>query len=647
MAILDKYYNRYDVAKKYTKTKFLASRGLQSAELNEIQEYAEHAIREVGDAIFSNGDVISGCTCVVNGESGAVTVEAGKIYLKGLIRDVHEGILTIPTDETVRIGVYFKEQTITELEDPSLRDPATGTRNFQEVGAARLQYTMAWDYLAEEEEFDSARGEFYTVYTVENGVLVQTSVAPQLETVSNALARYDEEGNGSYLVRGMTVLCTDADDESQTFCVKAGKAHVNGYEVEFSTALNKAFEAKADVQTVTSDPYVFEPNSQGIMEIKLNYAPIQEIISVDVTAEKTVTMTHGSYLGAWDPIPSSAVLEIMEVKQGSKVYSKGTDYKLTAGQVEWGISGGTEPAPGSTYKITYRYRTQVAPTDVSSTGFKISGAVEGTMVLVSYTWKMPRYDLITIDSSGIVRRVKGLAHAWSPAIPAAPTGQLVLAQVYQKWDGLPSIKNTAVQAITMNELESMRKTVDDLYYLLAELQLKVDANASDPSTKKGMFVDSFRDDAMRDQGIEQTAAIFDGKLCLPTDFEVKNYATSKRLYLLPYELEEVITQELRTGSMKVNPYNAYDPIPAEVELSPNVDKVPAVTGQWTSTSTSYFWRGLNLYGTATKTQTTAYDTATMRQADVAFKINGFKTGEKIKLVLFNGVDITESVSVDE
>lgn len=643
MAILDKYYNRYDVAKKYTKTKFLASRGLQSAELNEIQEYAEHAIREVGDAIFSNGDVISGCTCAVSSETGAVTVEAGKIYLNGLIRDVHEGILQIPTKSTVRIGVYFKEQTITELEDPTLRDPATGTRNFQEVGAARLQYTTEWDFLEEDEEFDREQGEFYTVYTIENGVLVQTAAAPQLETVSNALARYDEEGNGSYLVRGMTVLCTDATEKSQTFCVKAGKAHVNGYEVEFSTALNKIFETEADVQTVTSDPYVFEPDAQGVMHIKLNYAPMQEIKSIDITAEKKASLTHGSYLGALDPIPSSSVLEIMEIKQGSKVYVKGTDYRLVSGQVEWGI-GGTEPAPGSLYEITYRYRTQIEATDVTSTGFKISGAVEGTMVLVSYTWKMPRYDLITLDSSGIVRRVKGLAHAWSPAIPAAPTGQLVLAQVYQKWDGLPSIKNTAVQAITINELESMRKTVDDLYYLIAELQLKVDANASDPSTKKGMFVDPFQDDAMRDPGIEQTAAIVDGKLCLPTDFDVTNYAVDERVYLLPYDLEAVISQELRTGSMKVNPYSAFDPIPAEVELTPSVDKVPAVVSQWTSTSTSYFRKGLNLYGTATKTQTTTNDTATMRQADVRFKINGFRTGEKIKQVLFNGVDITKSIS---
>ena len=205
----------------------------------------------------------------------------------------------------------------------------------------------------------------------------------------------------------------------------------------------------------------------------------------------------------------------MQIKQGTTIYVKGTDYKLTSGQVDWSLSG-SEPAPGSSYEIIYRHRTQVTPTNVTDTGFTISGAVDGSMVLVSYTWKMPRYDLITIDAEGIVRRIKGLAHPWTPTVPKAPTGQLVLAQIYQNWSSeKPKVTNNAIRVVQMSDIESMKNMILDLYYLIAQLQLKNDANASDPTAKKGVFVDPFFDDDMRDQGIEQTAAIVDNKLVLP------------------------------------------------------------------------------------------------------------------------------------
>jgi len=367
MAVLDKYYNRFDPAKKYTKTLFLASRGLQSAELNEIQEYSGEAIREVGDALFSNGMIISGCTCIIDAETVAVTVEAGKIYIDGLIREINEGTFSIPTDTSVKIGVYYKEQIVTELEDETLRDPAVGTRNFQEVGAIRNQYVLTWGYQLEASgESDASLGEFYSIYNVENGVLLQGTVAPQMNSVSNELVRYDNESNGSYVVNGMEVTCLSADSESQTFSVNEGKAHVNGEEVGLNYAVRSIFSNDCDIQEIESDPYTFTPNGLGQMTINLTYTPVAEIESVDVTAEKTETFIHGNYSGALDPIPETSILEIMNVRQGNTTYVKGTDYKLTSGKVDWSLSG-AEPSPGSSYEITYRYRTQITPIDVTDT----------------------------------------------------------------------------------------------------------------------------------------------------------------------------------------------------------------------------------------------------------------------------------------
>jgi hypothetical protein len=177
---------------------------------------------------------------------------------------------------------------------------------------------------------------------------------------------------------------------------------------------------------------LFEGDFENKMTIHLNYTPLASVISVDATVQKTANITHGSYNGASDPLPATSIVDIIQVKQGGTIYLKNTDYKLTAGQVDWSPSG-AEPAPGSSYEVTYRHMTKLTPANITDTGFTISGAVDGTTVLVTYTWKMPRYDLITVDSDGIVRRVKGLAHPWTPSVPKAPSGQLILAQIFQNW----------------------------------------------------------------------------------------------------------------------------------------------------------------------------------------------------------------------
>lgn len=646
---LSGYYNRFNTGKKYTKSLFLAGKGLQSAELNEIQEYAGAAIKGIGDALFSDGDIISGCTCVIDELTGQTSVEAGKVYLQGLVRDLHEGAFTIPVDRSVRIGIYFKEQEITELNDAELRDPAVGTRNYQEPGAARMQYLTSWGYQAPGvSDQNSELGEFYAIYNVENGVLVQKALAPQMDSVSDALARYDNESNGSYVVKGMKVTCLAANEDNQLFSVNEGKAHINGYEVELTHAVRNRFDNEYDLQRVDSDPYVFIPDGMGNMRIDLNYAPLAEVITVDITAQNRINLTHGSYSGALDPIPSTAVLEIVQIKQDATVYVSGTDYKLTSGQVDWSL-GGAEPSPGSTYEITYRYRTQVEPTDVTATGFTISGAVSGSMVLVSYTWKMPRYDLITIDADGIIRRIKGLAHPWSPIIPKEPNGQLVLAQVYQDWmQEKPKVINNAIRVVQMSDIEGMRSMIKDLYYLIAQLQLKNDANASDPTSKKGIFVDPFYDDDMRDQGISQTGAIVDNKLVLPIITTVSSFAKDQQVYMLPYELEAVVSQEYQTGSMKINPYNAFDPIPADVTLTLDVDFWTDVETQWLSPTTYTYY--VSWWGSSQTNELVKSDTENsefMRQTQQRFKIEGLKPGEVISKMTFDNVDITDQLTVEE
>ncbi len=631
---LNNYYNRSD--KEYEKSLFLAGRGLQSAELNEIQDYALLRLKGIGDAIFRDGDVITGANCIIDGEK--VTLEAGKIYLRGAVRSVEKEEFTIPLNTTVRIGVFFALSTITELEDENLRDPAVGTRNYQEVGAARLKATITWGYQAESVTVNSANGEFYPIYNIENGVLIEHSPPPQANIVTTALARYDKEANGSYVVNGLEVMFLQRDGEGkQVFVVNGGKARVDGYEIELSHGIRVYFDEDPDIKTVKSEFHTFQPNNQRVMELKVHDFPVSEIKRIDITVQKTITMTHGSYSGVIDPIPDSAILEIIQIKQGDVIYENSIDYKLNAGNVDWSLPG-KEPAPGSSYQITYRFRTHVNPEDINEEGCKVRGAVDNSLVLVDYTWKMPRLDLITIDAKGVVRRIKGIAHPWRPSMPKAPSGQLLLCYIHQTWKTGEKVKvmNNAIHAVPMNELEAMKRGISDLYALVAEERLRNDANSRDPTAKKGVFVDPFFDDDMRDQGITQTAAIVNRELTLPIDVEVADVEKEKKPYLLPYELEPVLEQLLQTKSEKINPYQAFDPIPAKVTMNKNTDHWTEIKTNWSSSVTREF----NTRETTELLSSSTHEAEFMREAVQDFEIEGFEPGERLKEVKFDGISIT-------
>ncbi len=539
----------------------------------------------------------------------------------------------------MRIGVYYLESTITELEDENLRDPAVGTRNYQEVGAARLKVSTIWKLEGVSPRF--SEGEFYPIYNIENGVLIEHSPPPQANIVTTALARYDKEANGSYVVNGLEVMFLQRDEKGgEIFVINEGKAHVDGYEIELPHSIRVSFDEDPDIKSVESEPHTFQPNSQRVMELKVNDFPISEIKKVDITVQKTITVTHGSYSGAIDPIPDSAVLEIIQIKQGNIIYENSTDYKLNAGNVDWSLPG-KEPAPGSSYQITYRCRTHVSPEDISEEGCKVKGAVDNSLVLIDYTWKMPRFDLITIDAKGAIRRIKGIAHPWRPSVPKAPSGQLLLCYIHQTWKKGKKIKvvNNAIHAVPMNELEAMKKGINDLYALVAYERLRNDANSREPTTKKGVFVDPLFDDDMRDQGISQSVAIVNKELILPINVEIIDVERSKEPYLLPYKLEPVLEQLLQTKGEKINPYQAFDPVPAQITLNKNIDHWTEVKTNWKSPVTRVF----NVKETTELLSSASYEAEFMREAVQNFKIEGFEPNEKLKEVKFDGIVIQPTV----
>lgn len=645
---LQAYYNRFDAADRYDELLFRASRGLQSAELNEIQAILSDRMKRIADVLFKDGGVVRGGSATINVNTGAVQMDAGAIYVLGGVREVGAATFTIPTTGTVQIGVRLITSTVTELEDPDLRDPAIGTRNFQEAGAGRTRRTISWGWSG-----DGAPGEFFSVYNVLNGVLVTQEIPPALDGVKQLLARYDRDANGSYIVSGLNLIALgkDVSQSNYTFTVQDGVANVQGNKIEKPTATPQAFTIDPDLQQINNEPK--SSASASTQTLTLNRKPLNDILDVVITAEKTVTLTHGSFSGALDILPDTAVLELVEVKQGATTYTATTDFRLTADQVDWSPTG-AEPAPGSTYTVKYRYLTSVTPANVNpdAATFQVTGAVPGTLVLVDYRWKMPRYDVLALDAEGLFHRIKGVAAPFNPVLPSVPSTQLQIASFYLDWfsASTPAVSNDGTRVVSMKEQQQVKASIVELFNLVADERLQRDISSREPTAKYGVFTDPLFDNDLRDSGVTQDAVVVNQELRLAVNATVVDAPQNNSVtHLLPYTEETLIAQELRTGQMAINPYGNFDPVPARVVLNPAVD-LWTVTDEQTATSTERLttFSSLGLIqrtSTANVTRLVSEETRALdflRQRSVSFTVDGFDPSEPLAQLIFDGINITPS-----
>ncbi|NCA71716.1 MAG: DUF4815 domain-containing protein [Sphingobacteriia bacterium] len=644
------YHDRHDPADNYDRHLFRAGHVLQSAELNEIQLAAQERVRGVADALFNDGAVLSGAAITVDADTGACRCESGAVYLRGAVRGVPPRTFTVPVSGLVSVGVYLNDSVVTELQDPALRDPAISTRNYQEPGAARLKVDPSWGYAG-----DGRPGDFYAVYQIEHGLVLSKAPPPQVDAVSQAISRYDRQSAGGFYVSsGLTVKRLADVDGRQVFSMDSGVARVNGNEIIREHARRIEHTAVPDTRAVVLEPHLA---AGGTERVDLNQYPIVAISQVTLTREETVTVTHGAFSGAQDLLPRGPVVQIVDVVQGETTYTPTTDYILTADKVNWSPAG-TEPAPGSFYSVTYRYIATVDPIDPDESGFDVENAVPGTLIQTSYTWAMPRYDRICLDAFGDPVLVKGVAGLERPRPPRIPAGLLGVATVEQVWGAGTRVINDAVRMIPMSELNAVNTRIDTLFALVAEERLAHNLTTNDPTAKKGVFVDPFFDDDMRDQGLSQTGAVFDEELTLGIEATAHRQTLDAVQTLDARVLVEIdvtvgpdevaIAQLSRTGCMPINPYDSFSPLPGTALIAPAVDFWTDVQTDWLSPVTNVFNEAVSWsYSGPLVTSTAETDIISERYSElqflrsipVAFELSGFGAGELLQEVVFDGQSI--------
>jgi len=647
--MIERYYNLFDPAKHYTQLLFRAGDGLQSRELNEIQSTLMHRLQGVADALLKDGDIVSGANLQIDADTGLVTLEAGRVYLRGAVREVPAASFTVPTTGRIAVGVRFTTRTVTELEDPNLREPAVGVRNYQEPGAGRLQETLVWGWEGAGTS-DGQHGDFHAVYALDNGLLENRRQPPVLDGVVTSLARYDYDANGHYVTEGLGVRFLTTDGQEHIFSVAEGRANIDGFKVERTQSQRLRLPIDPDLQRVSSEPQVFNDSGDGTMMVTINRPPLAQVLDIKVTQQKTETVAHGAFTGSRDVLTEPTVVAVLEVNQGGTTYTQGTDYKVVGDEIDWS-PGGAEPAPGSSYQVTYQYIASLTPTNLTDTGFKVTGVVQGSTMYIDYQWKLPRVDVLALTADGQVERIKGISQVRNPIAPTVPASRLALAEIAYDWrsGSDPVVRNIAIRTIKVSELTAMQRQIADLFDLMALERLRVDANIREPAAKKGLFVDNFLDDDLRDQGVAQTGAVVAGVLTLPITASAQHAKENgNALLTLDYTLAPVVEQLARTGSMKINPYQAFDPVPARVTLNPAVDQFTVTNTTWASDVTERLITGSGVLEQVVETRrseqvlaSSSEEAQFLRSLNVAYRVDGFGPSEALAALRFDGIGISQ------
>ncbi len=615
---------------------------IQGAELNDMQEIIRARHNRLGRLIAREGDRTEGAFAVVNSGAGTVTLTAGKIYVAGDEFPVAAAVLAgVSMVGRVEIGVRLVRQWITGDDEPELRGLVPGSLAEGENGAAREVAAISWA-----RSDDAGAGAFYQVYLLQDGTILDQTAPPALDGIVQALAIYDRP-HGHYIVSGNRVSTLGLEGGAQLFSIEEGEANIAGFKNTRYASLRYTEPEDWDVGAVPGETHTYTGGASLV--VLVDQFPIDAITSILLTKEKTVAVTRGVLAGGIDGLPDSSVIEIIAVVQGGTTYVANTDYIRTGNGVDWAPVG-AEPLSGSSYNVTYRYRASVVADAFDDTSITVSGGATGGDIILAYTYKLPRIDILGLLPSGAPVYVKGVSARSNPVMPLPPSNVLPLCEIHNDWMGPPHIVSdgvrTGVRMPTWSELRRHLNVIEDHSRLIQLERLRSEVDRRDPAAKRNMFVDPFESDYYRDIGEAQTGAVGNGILQLaiePTFYDADLTAP----VMLDWVEEVLVEQSLKTACEKINPYQNFLPMPGDLALTPAVDFWTERTTQWASPVTLEFQRGIQFWGGPMVTQDVTTQQLTgrnetlpfLRQRSVAFTISGFFTGEILASLTFDGANV--------
>ncbi|AZO67695.1 DUF4815 domain-containing protein [Mesorhizobium sp. M6A.T.Cr.TU.016.01.1.1] len=634
---LNDIYDRSKVSVPRERVLIRERKFAQGGEINEAFSIESRKRTNIGNLVAHDGDRVKGCDIILDPFTGDSTLAAGEVYVRGDVRPVDAATFAgLPILGDVVVGVRVLSDIITHEEDPSLLGlHEEAIRSYGEPGAVREELSLTWGW-----DGDGEDGDLYRVYQIRDGFVVDQTAPPSLSGFNQALAVYDYDAHENYIARGCRVTPLGLSAGKQWFSIEEGTANILGFKRTRNTATRYGETEAPDILNIASEPHTFDDGGTGTAVITLNRTPINSVSSVIITKEVTETIPRGAVANTTDLLGHPGVVSISQVVQGATTYDVTADYILTGDRVDW-APGGIEPAGGSSYDVTYRYLDDVVPSAVGPKALTVAGGVTGGAVFVSYNYSLPRHDLICLDRNGLIVYLKGIPAVEQPQPPAAPATLLPLCVVENDWFGTPVVINNGIRSYPFWQIDRMYNKLVDTIGLVALARLQLDISAREPVAKKGVFVDPFNSDRYRDAGEAQNGAVFNGSFQIPI-VPTFNELSLAAPVCLNFSEEVVVAQEAVTGCTKINPYQAFAPLPAKMRLTPSQDFWTETQDVWLSPDTQVFGQGNRSRVTEVEVVTSTREVTArfLRQISVAFVIDGFGPGETLSSLLFDGIAVT-------
>lgn len=610
----------------------------QAADINEALSIARLRGQRTSDQVMKDGDRIEGADINLDIEEEIAHLFAGRIYIGGDIYPVSEAFLAgVPMTGEVSIGVRVLRTVITELDDPSLYGLHAGSAAEGEPGAARTQIDLAWGFSGDGEE-----GELYSVYRLLDGTVITQQPPPALTGIMEFVSVYDFDVNGHYIVDGCEVSALGLSGADQLFSIAAGTANIRGFKRIRETAFTIRQTENPALELISGETHTFTGATGTSTTIPVNRGPISALtIAIVVKRATAENVVRGNVPGGFDPLLMSGAFEIESITQGGVPIASG--YTLVGNTVSWGPVG-PEPVAASTYQVTYLYNASVLETAThDATSVTVLGGVNGKPVILGYTSKLPRIDLVCLDIAGRPVYVQGVSARRGALPPPVPENLLKLAEVYNDWRNVPIISNNGTRNVTQDEHQKLRalvfKMLDQFDRFMLQNEVRVPGT---PVSRRGIFTDTFVDDFFRDPGAAQTAAVNRGVLQLAIDNVLMDVILGD-VMTLPFVEEIIVAQPQRTTMSLINPWDNFTPMPAGLRIEPAADFWTERAVEWTSPITQEFTAAPNV-----PPGTTAFDEVAatrqeaarfLRQIPITVSLEGFGAGENLATLTFDGINV--------